>query len=135
MLVELESPGKEGVVLGDLLGEEAEGGLGVKGAPVPKGLGGLDRERAAGRERTAAAESGGLDNLPGPVSILGGASLTDVVTLEDSSADFNDTYTGRSPGHPSDTIPGLLALAEVDVDSAAARRFDPRRDISGWSDG
>jgi 2-methylcitrate dehydratase len=27
--------------------------------------------------------------------------------------DFNDTYTGHSPGHPSDMIPGLLALAEV----------------------
>ena len=40
-----------------------------------------------------AAESGGLDNLPGPVSILGGLSFADVVTLDDSSADFNDTYT------------------------------------------
>ena len=39
-----------------------------------------------------AAESGGLDNLPGPVSILGGSSFADIVTLDDSSADFNDTY-------------------------------------------
>lgn len=26
--------------------------------------------------------------------------------------DYNDTFTGASPGHPSDMIPGLLALAE-----------------------
>jgi len=40
-----------------------------------------------------AAEAGGLDNLPGPVVVNGGASSTDVVTLDDSDADFNDTYT------------------------------------------
>jgi 2-methylcitrate dehydratase len=28
--------------------------------------------------------------------------------------DYNDTYTGVSPGHPSDMIPGLLALAEAE---------------------
>ena len=43
-----------------------------------------------------ADESGGLDNLPGPVSIHGGSMSTDVVTLDDSSADFNDTYTVTS---------------------------------------
>ncbi len=43
-----------------------------------------------------AGESGGLDNLPGPVSILGGPSFSDIVTLDDSSADFNDTYTVTS---------------------------------------
>ena len=37
--------------------------------------------------------SDGLDNLAGPVSVLGGPSFSDVVTLDDSSADFNDTYT------------------------------------------
>ena len=40
-----------------------------------------------------ASETGGLDNLPGPVSILGGSTFSDIVTLDDSSADFNDTYT------------------------------------------
>jgi len=40
-----------------------------------------------------AAEVGGLNNLPGPVVVNGGASATDVVTLEDSSANFNDNYT------------------------------------------
>ena len=40
-----------------------------------------------------AGETDGLDNLPGPVVVTGGASSTDVVTLDDSSADFNDTYT------------------------------------------
>jgi hypothetical protein len=39
-----------------------------------------------------AAESGGLDNLPGPVVINGG-NIADTVTLDDSSTDFNDTYT------------------------------------------
>jgi large repetitive protein len=34
----------------------------------------------------------GLDNLVGPVVVNGGASLTDAVKLEDSSADFNDSY-------------------------------------------
>jgi 2-methylcitrate dehydratase len=28
--------------------------------------------------------------------------------------DYNDTYTNASPGHPSDMIPGLLALAEAE---------------------
>jgi len=37
--------------------------------------------------------TGGLDNLPGAVVVHGGSSGTDAVTLEDSSADFNDTYT------------------------------------------
>ena len=39
------------------------------------------------------AESGGLDNLPGPIVVHGGGSGSDEVTLDDSSADFNDTYT------------------------------------------
>ena len=40
-----------------------------------------------------AGQTGGLDNLPGPVVVHGGTSFADVVTLEDSSADFNDNYT------------------------------------------
>ncbi|HET6246254.1 MAG TPA: hypothetical protein VFE47_01020 [Tepidisphaeraceae bacterium] len=40
-----------------------------------------------------AGETGGLDNLRGPVIVHGGASFGDVVTLDDSSADFNDSYT------------------------------------------
>jgi hypothetical protein len=40
-----------------------------------------------------ASETGGLDNLPGPVVVNGGASGTDAVTLDDSSADRNDDYT------------------------------------------
>jgi Bacterial Ig-like domain len=39
------------------------------------------------------AQAGGLDNLPGPVVVHGGLSFTDVVTLEDSSANFSDNYT------------------------------------------
>lgn len=39
-----------------------------------------------------ASETNGLDNLPGPVVIHGGTSFTDVVTLNDSSANFNDSY-------------------------------------------
>jgi len=39
-----------------------------------------------------AVEAGGLGNLPGPVVVHGGLSLADVVTLDDSSANFNDTY-------------------------------------------
>ncbi|HZZ42239.1 MAG TPA: hypothetical protein VFE58_04835 [Tepidisphaeraceae bacterium] len=41
-------------------------------------------------------ETAGLDNLPGPVVVLGGSSSTDVVTLDDSGADFNDAYTVTS---------------------------------------
>ncbi len=37
-----------------------------------------------------------LDNLAGPVVIHGGASLADVLTLDDSKANFNDTYTVTS---------------------------------------
>ena len=40
-----------------------------------------------------AAETNGLDNLPGPVVVHGGGSFLNVVTLDDSSADFNDSYT------------------------------------------
>jgi hypothetical protein len=40
-----------------------------------------------------AGESGGLDNLPGPVVVHGGAAGSDVVTVNDSSGDFNDNYT------------------------------------------
>jgi large repetitive protein len=40
-----------------------------------------------------AAQTNGLDNLPGPVVVHGGTSVSDVVTLEDSSGDFNDDYT------------------------------------------
>ena len=40
-----------------------------------------------------ASQSGGLENLAGAVVVHGGTSRTDVVTLEDSAADFNDTYT------------------------------------------
>ena len=36
---------------------------------------------------------GGLDNLLGAVTIHGGAALNDVITLDDSSANRNDTYT------------------------------------------
>ena len=43
-----------------------------------------------------AAEANGLDNLPGPVVVHGGASFADVVTLDDSSANFSDTYTVTS---------------------------------------
>jgi hypothetical protein len=39
-----------------------------------------------------AGQTNGLDNLPGPVVVHGGTSLADVVTLDDSSADFNDNY-------------------------------------------
>ncbi|MFI5460191.1 MAG: beta strand repeat-containing protein, partial [Isosphaerales bacterium] len=40
-----------------------------------------------------AAEAGGLSNLPGPVVVHGGTSFADIVTLEDSSANFSDNYT------------------------------------------
>jgi hypothetical protein len=41
-----------------------------------------------------ASETNGLDNLPGPVVVDSSAtSFTDVVTLNDSDADFNDDYT------------------------------------------
>lgn len=40
--------------------------------------------------------TGGLDNLPGAIVFVGGASHTDVVTLDDSSANFNDNYTVAS---------------------------------------
>ena len=33
--------------------------------------------------------------------------------------DYNDTFTSASPGHPSDMIPGLLALAEAERASGA----------------
>ena len=39
-----------------------------------------------------ATETNGLDNLAGPVVIHGGASLTDLVVLDDSDANFNDNY-------------------------------------------
>lgn len=40
-----------------------------------------------------AAQAGGLDNLLGPVFVHGGMTFSDVVTLDDSSANFNDNYT------------------------------------------
>jgi hypothetical protein len=41
-----------------------------------------------------ASETNGLDNLPGPVVVDASAtSFLDVVTLDDSDADFNDNYT------------------------------------------
>ena len=39
------------------------------------------------------AEHAGLDNLPGPVVVHGGASHADVVTLNESWSNFNDNYT------------------------------------------
>ena len=42
------------------------------------------------------SEASGLDNLPGAVVIHGGSALNDVVTLDDSTSIFNDTYTVTS---------------------------------------
>ncbi len=38
------------------------------------------------------SEQKGLDNLAGPVVINGGSSLADLVVLDDSDANYNDTY-------------------------------------------
>jgi hypothetical protein len=40
-----------------------------------------------------ASESAGLDNLQGSVVVNGGSSGSDAIVLDDSSADFNDSYT------------------------------------------
>ena len=58
-----------------------------------------------------AAESGGLDNLPGPVVINGG-NIADTVTLDDSSTDFNDTYT-ITPTTVSRTVFGGLSYSGI----------------------
>ncbi|MGA2497783.1 MAG: FG-GAP-like repeat-containing protein, partial [Tepidisphaeraceae bacterium] len=53
------------------------------------------------------AETGGLDNLPGPVVVNGGASGTDIVTLDDSSVNFNDNYTVTSTTVARNVFGGL----------------------------
>ena len=69
-----------------------------------------------------AAESGGLDNLPGPVVVHGGTSFQDVVTLDDSDrGGVNDDYvvTSTTVSRPffggltyDDNIGTLTLLAE-----------------------
>ncbi len=80
-------------------------------------VGAYDSPPAAAARRVA-QRYGGQDT--GVAHVIGWQSTTSVELAGFINAamarylDYNDTFTSASPGHPSDMIPGLLALAEAE---------------------